>query len=137
MNPRFLAAELVGVLILFDERNTSITTSKKSRAINPPTCIPASNDMISDSGERWDTDVCFLPIQLLGTNVRLLKIHTTHLRLILGPQGHQQDLSLGINPVDSAEPCNPHDDIVGGHLCDECTKSNELNVCHKFLSICV
>ena len=39
-------------------------------------------------------------------------------RLILNPQGHQQHLSLGINPVDNAEPCCPHDNIVGSLSCD-------------------
>ena len=29
----------------------------------------------------------------------------------------------------------PHDNIVGGHLCDECIKLNELIVCHKLLYI--
>ena len=38
---------------------------------------PASKEMISDSVELWDTDVCFLHIQLIGTNVRLPKIHKT------------------------------------------------------------
>ena len=38
---------------------------------------PASNEMISDSVELWDTDVCFLRVQLMGTNVRLPKIHKT------------------------------------------------------------
>ena len=33
--------------------------------------------MISDSVELWDTAVCFLHIQLMGTNVRLPKIHKT------------------------------------------------------------
>ena len=43
--------------------------------------------------------------------------------LILSPQGRQQNLSLGIDPIDNAEPCYPHDNNVGIHLCDECTKS--------------
>ena len=32
---------------------------------------PASREMISDSVELWDTEVCFLHIQFTGTNVRL------------------------------------------------------------------
>ena len=39
---------------------------------------PASNEMISDSVELWDTGVCFLHIQLMGTNVRLPNISKTH-----------------------------------------------------------
>ena len=60
--------------------------------------------------------------------------HSTQ-KLILSPQGRQQNLSLGTNPIDDAEPCYPHDNIVGSHLCDECMKSTELNVGHKLLSI--
>ena len=52
-------------------------------------------------------------------------------RLILIPQGRKQSLSLGINPVDNAESCHPHDKIVGSHLCDECTKLILPNVCRK------
>ena len=58
----FPGAGLVGVLVLFVERHTSITTSHKSRAGNPSICSPASNEMISDYVEQWDTDVCFLHI---------------------------------------------------------------------------
>ena len=65
-----------GDLVLFDERNTSITTSHKSKAGNPSIRSPASNEIISDSLELWDTDVCFLHIQLVkDTNVRLPKVH--------------------------------------------------------------
>ena len=51
-------------------------------------------------------------------------------RLISSPQGRQQSLSLEINPVDNAEPCYPHDNIVGVHLCDEHKKWILLVVCH-------
>ena len=47
--------------------------------------------------------------------------------------GLQQNLSLGINPIDNAEPCFSHDKIVGSHLCGERLDSNELNVGHKAL----
>ena len=57
-------------------------------------------------------------------------------KLFLSPQGHQQSLSLGKDPIDNAEPCYPHDNIVGSHLCDECMKSILPTVCHKPLSIC-
>ena len=30
---------------------------------------PALREMISDSVKLWDTDACFLHIQLIGTNV--------------------------------------------------------------------
>ena len=63
--------------VLFVERNTSITTSQKSRAGNPSMGFPASREMISDSVELCETERCFLHIQLMGTNFRLPKIHKT------------------------------------------------------------
>ena len=56
-------------------------------------------------------------------------------KLILSPQGRQQKLRLGINPFDNAEPCYPHDNIVGSHLCDDWIKFILPNVCHKLVSI--
>ena len=56
-------------------------------------------------------------------------------RSILSPEGLQQCLSLGTNPVCSAVPCFPHDNIVGNRLCDECKKSVLLTVCHMPESI--
>ena len=68
---------LVCIAVSFVERNTSITTSKRSRAGSPSVRSPASNEIISDSAGLWDTVVCALHIQLMGTNVRLPKIHKT------------------------------------------------------------
>ena len=72
---QFPGAPWVGDSGLFDERNTSITTSHKSRSRSPSILKPASKEIISDAVELWDTDVRFLHIQLMGTNVRLPKIH--------------------------------------------------------------
>ena len=36
---------------------------------------PASREILSDSVELCETDVCFLHIQLIGTNVLLPKMH--------------------------------------------------------------
>ena len=99
----------------------------KSRASSPSIRNPASNEMISHSVEQWDTDVCFLHIQLMGTNVRLPKIHKIPPEVdVLSPQGRQQNLTLGINSIDNAESCFTHDNNVGSHLRDECMKSTEL-----------
>ena len=57
-----------------------------------------------------------------------------HPRLMLSPQSDQQYLSPGINPIDNAEPCFTHDNVVASRLCGECMKSNELNVGLKLLS---
>ena len=41
----------------------------KSSAGIPSNLNPASKEMISDSVELCETEVCFLHIQLIGTNV--------------------------------------------------------------------
>ena len=47
-------------------------------------------------------------------NVRLPKKHKIHPEIdFLSPQGRQQNLSLGTNSIDNAEPCYPHDNTVG------------------------
>ena len=58
-----------------------------------------------------------------------------HQKLILSPQGRQQNLGLGTNPIGNAVPCFPHDNIDGNRLCDECKKSSLLVVCHMPESI--
>ena len=91
--------------------------------------------MISDSVELLDTDVCFLHIQQCGRMFDFQRCTRSHPRLNLSLQGNQKNLSLGLNPIDNAEPCYSRDNLVGSHLCDECMKSNELIVCHKLLSM--
>ena len=49
----------------------------KSSAGNPSIRYPASREMISDSVELCETAVCFLHVQLTGTNVLLPIIHKT------------------------------------------------------------
>ena len=46
-----------------------------SRASNPSNPSPVSKEIFSDSVELWETAVCFLHIQLIGTNVWLPKMH--------------------------------------------------------------
>ena len=55
--------------------------------------------------------------------------------LISSPQGRQQRLSLGADPIYNAVPCFPHDNSVGIRLCDECKKSVLLIFFHMLLSI--
>ena len=54
---------------------TETIRSHNSRAGKPSNLSPVSREMISDSVELWETDVCFLHIQLIGTNVWLPKTH--------------------------------------------------------------
>ena len=51
------------------------TMSQRSRAGNPSIRNPASREMIWDSAEPCDTEVCFLHIQLTETNVLLPNKH--------------------------------------------------------------
>ena len=64
---------LSGVWIVFPRTKT--IRSHKSRAGIPSNLNPASEEMISDSVELCETEVCFLHIRLIGTNVRLPKMH--------------------------------------------------------------
>ena len=52
---------------------TETIRSHRSRAGNPSNLSPASKEMISDSVELCETEVCFLHIQLIGTHVWLPK----------------------------------------------------------------
>ena len=54
---------------------TETIRTHNSRASNPSNLSPISKEMISDSVELWETAVCFLHIQLIGTNVWLPKTH--------------------------------------------------------------
>ena len=69
---------LLGPSVLFGtEWNTSITKPQRVRAGTPSMRKPASREMISASVVLCETEVCFLHIQLTGTNVRLPKMHKT------------------------------------------------------------
>ena len=59
----------------------------------------------------------------------------SHPRLISSPQRHQQSLSLGINPIDSAVLCYPHHNIGGIHSWNECRKFIVPVVCRMHESI--
>ena len=58
-------------------KNTSLTKSQRSRAGIPSMRKPASREITSASVELCETEVCFLHIQLVGTNVWRPKIHKT------------------------------------------------------------
>ena len=56
---------------------SSISNFQRSRAGIPSMRKPASREIISASVELWETDVCFLHVQLTGTNVWLPKMRKT------------------------------------------------------------
>ena len=67
---------LIAFLFWFDfECMTSIIKSQRSSAGMPSMRKRASREIISDSVELCETEVCFLHIQLIGTNVWLPKMH--------------------------------------------------------------
>ena len=103
------AAGLVGDVVLFVDRITSITASHHSTAGKPSIHSPASNEMMSDSVELWDTDVCFLHIQLMGTSVRLPKIQKTPPEVDFESS---RSPAKSVNPIDNADPSYPHDNVV-------------------------
>ena len=61
------------------------------------------------------SEVCFLHIQLVGTNVCLEKYTEVHHMLILSLQDLMQSLNLETNPVCNAGRCFAHDNIGGNH----------------------
>ena len=94
---------------------------------------PASGEVSSASVELCETDVCFLHIQLIGTNVRLPNMHKSP---------PDVDFESSKSPANSeftnllcCAVCFPHNNIAGIHLYDECTRSNALNVCHTLESV--
>ena len=65
------------LILWFVFPRTATIRSHKSRAAGIPSNInPASEEMISDSVELCQSEVCFLHIQLIGTNVWLPKMHS-------------------------------------------------------------
>ena len=125
----------LGLTLLLVERYTSITMSQRSRAGGPSIRNPSSREVISDTVELCETEVCFLHIQLTGTNVLLPKYTRHLLRLTLSPQDLKQSLSLETNAVGNAVPCFPLNNVDDSHLCDECMKSTLLVVYHMLKSI--
>ena len=79
LRPWFVWGQTTGLPVLswfwvVFPRNETIR-SHRSRAGIPSDLNPASKEMISDSVELCETAVCFLRIQLIGTNVWLPKMH--------------------------------------------------------------
>ena len=88
-----LRGSLLGPSVRFgSEWDTSITKSKRVRAGIPSMRKPASREIVSASVQLWETDVCFLHIQLIGTNVWLPKIRNV-------PQ--EVDFESSISPAKS------------------------------------
>ena len=98
---------------LEEECNTSITKPQRSRAGIPSMPKRASRETMADSVELCETEVCFLHIQLVGTNVWLPKDtqDSTNSRF-LSLQDLRQSQSLETVPVCIVVLCFPHENIV-------------------------
>ena len=95
--------------MFFEECNTSITTSHKSRATTPSNLQPASKTI------RFAFCTSNLWEQMLDFR-RDMRFSP---KLISSLQDLPQSLSLGINPINNAELCFTQDNIVGDHSCDD------------------
>ena len=110
---------------------------QRSRAAIPSIREPASGEIISASVELWETEVCFLHIQLMGRNVWVPNMHK------ILPWGWLWVFKTScrvrvLKQSWSALLCcmyYPHDNIVCIHMCDECLKSIDSGVCHRLWSI--
>ena len=58
-----------------------------------------------------------------------------HLMLTSSLQGLLRNESLETILICNVVLCFPHNNIACIHMCDECKRSNALNVCHMLLSI--
>ena len=103
---------------------------------NPIHALTCSREITSASVEMCDTGVCFLHTQLNGTKRLTSKKCTEFLvMLILSLQGLLQNQSLETILICIVVLCFLHSNIACIHMCDECKRSNALNVCHKLLPI--
>ena len=108
---------------------------QRSRTGNPSMRNPASREIISDSVELSETEICFLHIKLTGTNVLLPKIHKTPPEVDFESSRSPAKSESWNRPNLHCCAVFPHDNIVGIRLCDECTKSIWPIFCHMPESI--
>ena len=118
-----------------EEWNTSTTKSQRSRAGITSMRKPASREIISASVQLWATDVCFLDIQLFGTNAWLPKMHKR-------PPDVNVESSRSLAKSESWDNPNLHCCAVFprwqyclNHMCGEWKKSSVPSVCHMLWSI--
>ena len=116
-------------------RTETITKSHRSRADIPSNLNPASKEMILDSAELCETEVCFLHIQLIGTNVWLPKMHNVPPEVDFESSRSPAKSETWNSPSLHCSAVFPHDNDVCIHMYDEFLKSIDSGVCHKLWSI--
>ena len=87
--------------------------------------------MVSESVELCESEVCFLHIQLLGTNVWLPKMHKSPPDVDFESSRSPAKSESWNSPNLHCFAIFPHDNISCIHLCDACKRSNEIIVCHN------
>ena len=115
---------------------TETIRSHNSRAGSPSNLNPVSKEMISDSVELCETAVCFLHIQLIGTNVWLPKNAQCSSRSGFRIFKISREVRV-LKPSQSAlfSSITHMTIIVCVHMYDECMKSIDSRVCHRLWSI--
>ena len=108
--------------------NTETIRSHKSRARIPSNLNPTSKEMISDSVEQCETEVCFLRIRHYE-NVWIPKMHNVPREVDFEPQNLPHNRRLETVPVCIVWKYYPQSDTVCIHMCDECMKSIDSGVC--------
>ena len=106
------------------EWNTPITKSQRWSAGIPSMRKPASREISSASVKLYEIDVCFLHIQLVGTNVWLPKMHKSPTDVDFWVFRVSCEIRV-LKQSWSALLC------CISHMCDECQRSKALNVYHK------
>ena len=97
--------------------------------------IHRPKEMISDSVELCETEVCFLHIQLIEQMYDFQKRTMFLQKWILNLQDLPQNQSLETVPVCIVCSVTPHNNIVCIDMYDECKKSIDSGVCHMLWSI--
>ena len=103
--------------------------SHSSRAGNPSSLNPVSREIISDSVELWETEVCFTHIQLIGTNVWLPTMHNVPPDVDF--ESSRSPAKVGVlkqSQTCIVLQCYPHNNTVYIHMCDECRISSDSGV---------
>ena len=119
---------LASICVVRFGMNTSITNSQRPRAGITSMHTPASRETIAASIELCETEVCFFAHPTYCCKTCDLRRCTEFLlMLILNLQGFLQNQSLETMLFCIVVLCFPHNNMVGTHLCDECTRSKRTN----------
>ena len=114
---------------------TATIRSHKSSAGIPSNRNPASKEMISDSVELCETEVCFLHIQLIGTNVWLPKTHNVPPEVDFESSRSPSKSESWNSPSLHCFAVFPTWRYVYNHMHDGCRRSFEIIFCHRLWSI--